>query len=101
MYMAPRYSNRVVATRTAVFDIVLRDGVNALNYQAVATELGISLSTVRRWVPDADYLPRLGVAQVEYRRRCRLMQRAPGEVDATERWQRALNFLLRELPFDD
>jgi hypothetical protein len=94
------HRERLSAVRAAVFEIALRDGAVGIHFPAVAAEVGTSLSTLRRWVSTADRLPRLGIDHVEYRRRCRLQHRAPGEAAGTELWQDALNLLLRALPFD-
>ena len=86
--------------RRAVFDIALHDGVAAITQPAVAARVGTSLASIRRWA-RATELPRLGLEWVLQRQRLHQFEPAPGEVEATSRPHRALNSLLRDLPFDD
>jgi hypothetical protein len=94
------YSARFDRIREAVFMITLRDGPDAINLPAVARELDMSVSSLRRLLSTSEHLPRLGFQWIERMRRRRVSQRVPGEVDGQEVWKRALNLLLRELPSD-
>lgn len=95
------YSARFHCIREAVFSLTLREGPTAISGPAVAAELGMSVSSVRRLVPAAEHLPRLGLEWVEYRQRGRLWHHLPELIDETEGWHRAANALLKELPFND
>jgi hypothetical protein len=94
------YSVRFQCIREAVYTLTLREGANAISGPAVAAELGMSLSSVRRLLRSAESLPHLGLQWVEYRRRTRLWQHAPGSFAPNEDWQRAANALLDHLPYD-
>lgn len=92
-------SDRNSAIRRAVFDLVLQGGVEAITQQAVADEIGMSLSSVRRWM-TVDELPPSGLEWIERRQRRRRFESVPGELVADSVKARVFNTLLRELPFD-
>lgn len=87
------------ALKRAVFNLVLRGGVDAISQEAVAREVGTSLSSIRRWMP-VDQLPSCGLDWIIRRRIQRRFEPIPGEVEVTSRTEHAWNVLLRELPYD-
>src|SRR5690349_5211974 len=93
-------SERPDALRRAVFNLVLCGGVEAISQEAVAREVGTSLSSIRRWV-TVDRLPVCGLEWINRRRLQRRFTPIPGEVLATSRTDHAWNILLRELPYDE
>src|SRR5690348_8516195 len=100
MYAAPLVKDRGTALRTAVFDVALREGAGGVTISGIARELGISVNTMRRWLRRPEHLPEFGIKHVQYRRRCRLMCPVPSAIAGDEKWRRALNELLRDLPYD-
>lgn len=61
------YAIRFECIREAVYDIVLRDGVAAISLAAVAEELSMSESILRRLMASATDLPELGMQWVQRR----------------------------------
>ena len=98
------YSHRYQAVRRAVHAITLRDGVAAISLPAVANEVDLSVSSLRRLLPSAEILPRLGLDWVDYRERCRYsvpVERGFTRDEITADATGALaagNYLLRQVP---
>jgi hypothetical protein len=98
--MAPQipWRDRPQLLRRATFDITLRDGIAALTHPRVAAEMGISLSSIRRWV-RADRLPRCALEWNVRHRRIRLRDAVRGQDWPVHR--RAAELLRGDLPLDD
>ena len=92
------YRGRIDQIREAVFEITLRDGPSAISLPAVAAELQLSVSSLRRTLRSAHDLPRLGLQWVETRQRMHLFDRLSREVRASDALRRAADSLLSRLP---
>lgn len=92
------YAERFEEMRQAVLTIALRDGTRHINYPAVAAEVGVSVMTLRRLMPSAIHLPRLGMDLLDRRARALLMRSVPGELPPEDPRAAAWNLLLRDLP---
>lgn len=94
------HGDRPLKLFRAVFDIVLRDGVGAINQAAVASEVGTSLASIRRWTP-AGRLPRCGLDWILRRRHARRFEPLAGALPEESTAARAANTILRHLPADE
>ncbi|MCX6395429.1 MAG: hypothetical protein NTV23_02970 [Propionibacteriales bacterium] len=92
------YSDRFDEMRQAVLTITLRDGTRRISYPAVSSEVGVSVMTLRRLMPSAVHLPRLGMQLLDRRERARLGQPVPGELPRGDARAAAWNEILRSLP---
>lgn len=95
------YVDRFDGIRQAVFVLALRSGADAITLPAVADELRMSVSSVRRVLSSATHLPELGMQWIDRRQRSPLSRNAPGELPRDDPRAATWNPLLRELPCNE
>jgi AraC-like DNA-binding protein len=91
------YVDRFEGIREAVYRITLRDGVDAINLAAVATELQMSSRTIQRLVSSTEALPFLGLQWAERLARYRFTRERRLRTDEPQ-CASALDELLAILP---
>lgn len=92
------YAVRFDCIREAVYAITLREGADAIDLPAVAEELSMSVSSVRRLLCSAVHLPELGLQWVDRRARIRSRRPVATGSAASQPWVAAGEALLLELP---
>lgn len=94
------YGARMDLVAEATCTLAARSGGAAVTVPAVADELGLSVSSVRRCVASTASLEALAVRLLERKRRSRLMTRGQPDVGAHPA-AREVGALLRLLPADE
>lgn len=95
------YVERINDVRRSVYELTLRDGPAAISHPAIAADLRMSLSTLKREVPHATDLPLLGFQWVDRRGRGAGRWDRVRELAAAAPRVRAVEQLLDLLPSTD
>lgn len=92
------YASRFDCIREAVYTTALRDGAQAITLPAVAAEMAVSVSSVRRLLSSAVHLPALGMDWVDRHTRTRRLASFHREYPIDQAWATGVNALFLELP---